>query len=539
MIIDTTTNINNFEKTFRDIYFKKYISLRNEFTKWIDKIGFKEDLDWWISFPASRNYNQSNLFHNFCLIESLKEIFVKKKVKKVIVESKNLKEILKNQLKVKAHIDVKNNNNNLFISNFYLILKNFIFYFIIYIFSNFGRSNTKINNSGLVLIDTFLEDSNLNKNRYYSDFFVKKAFTKKNILFVPSFYTGMGLFETIKKIERCKKNRNFLLKERYLKFKDFLQSIFLIFRRKNLKSSFIKLKKVNYTRLIIDELYLNKFLSGQILGWQNYLFFKNLNKKKIGLKKCINWFENQSQDKGWNLGVRTFFPKTKCYGYQGFTSFPQYMCLSPSESEYSSKVIPKIILSIGKKFNGVKKEFCKKLIVKTAPALSFQYLYKNKNKFSVKKNNILIILSGFLDDDVNLLNWVISSKIYKENKKILIKEHPILKIKKIKKKLDHLPKEFIISKRSLWDTANISHTLICAGSTSAIIELVISGRPCIIPRLNPCDGEIFKKLKISSNFKVLEDSSKLISFINKFKIVKYDKKSYFTKLTKKNLNYFM
>ena len=100
MIIDTTTNINNFEKTFRDIYFKKYISLRNEFTKWIDKIGFKEDLDWWISFPASRNYNQSNLFHNFCLIESLKEIFVKKKVKKVIVESKNLKEILKNQLKV-------------------------------------------------------------------------------------------------------------------------------------------------------------------------------------------------------------------------------------------------------------------------------------------------------------------------------------------------------------------------------------------------------------------------------------------------------
>ena len=89
--------------------------------------------------------------------------------------------------------------------------------------------------------------------------------------------------------------------------------------------------------LINKELYSYKNLTGQILGWQNYLFFKNLKSSDIKLKKTINWFENQSSDRGWNLGVRKFFPKVKNFGYQGFTYLPQYMCLSPSSNEISQR----------------------------------------------------------------------------------------------------------------------------------------------------------------------------------------------------------
>ena len=52
-----------------------------------------------------------------------------------------------------------------------------------------------------------------------------------------------------------------------------------------------------------------KILPGKFQAWQNYLFFKNLKLKNISLKKTINWFENQSLDKGWNFGVQTFSPK--------------------------------------------------------------------------------------------------------------------------------------------------------------------------------------------------------------------------------------
>ena len=61
------------------------------------------------------------------------------------------------------------------------------------------------------------------------------------------------------------------------------------------------------------------------------------------------------------------------------------MCLSPSSNENISKVVPETILSIGKRFNSTKKEFCKKTNVKVAPALNFQYLH-HKKSLQQKKN---------------------------------------------------------------------------------------------------------------------------------------------------------
>ena len=175
----------------------------------------------------------------------------------------------------------------------------------------------------------------------------------------------MGLFQTIKKIQNCKKNKNFILKESFLGIDDLFKSLFLVFRKKKFKKSFFPLKNIDYSNLLSKEFNSSINLSSQILGWQNFLFFKNIKHENFKIRKCINWFENQPKDKGWNLGVRTFFPKAKSYGYQGFTFFPQYMCLNPTQSEYSEKVVPEEILSIGKIFNNLKKEFCNNLKVKT------------------------------------------------------------------------------------------------------------------------------------------------------------------------------
>ena len=170
---------------------------------------------------------------------------------------------------------------------------------------------------------------------------------------------GMGIISVISKIFILRKNKNYVFKERHLNFKDILKSFLCIFRIKNLKKKFSNLQGVDYTFIINKEFNSYKNLTGQILGWQNYLFFKNIKFSKIRLKKTINWFENQSPDRGWNLGVRKFFPQAQSFGYQGFTYFPQYMCLSPSMGESSSKVVPQTILSIGKRFNSTKKNFVK------------------------------------------------------------------------------------------------------------------------------------------------------------------------------------
>ena len=541
MNIDTTTAIANYHLNVKKTYFNKSLKLRKDFCNWIDRIGEKKNLDWWISNPASRNYNFSKLFHFFCLVETIKKeiSFINKN--SLLVENQEIKDILKKQLKVKSSIKIKKENLLNFFNNFLIILKNFIFFTVVYLFSRIGKEKKISNKKKLVLIDTFLEDENLNNNRFYSNLFLNIASKKKNIFFIPSFYLGMGLVKTIKKIINCKRNKNFLLKENFFCFKDFVKSLIFIFRRKYIKNHISRLKGVDYTALIKKELYSNSNLSSQILGWQNYLFFQQIRKKNYKIEKSINWFENQPKDKGWNLGVRTFFPKAKSFGYQGFTVFPQYMCLNPSNSENKSKVIPEVILSIGKNFNQLKKEFCADLKIKTAPALNFQYLYKkNKIKKNIKnENNILLILSGFLDDDINLINWLISANVHKLRYNIYIKEHPILKIQNIKKKLKYLPKQYKIIKKNFWDSVNFCSNLVCAGSTSALIELVIAGRFCIIPRLNPYDGEVLKKLKIKHNFLILDKPNKLIHNLKNRKTKNYSLKNYFTFLSKKNIKIFL
>ena len=138
MIIDTTINANSFEKNFRKIYFKNYINQRKEYSSWIDSIGDKKNLDWWISLPASRNYNYSKLFHIFCLVESVKELILKFNISKLIVEDDRIKNIFQKQFKVNLVVQVK--KKKFFAeNNFILLLKNFIFFFIVFIFSKLGR----------------------------------------------------------------------------------------------------------------------------------------------------------------------------------------------------------------------------------------------------------------------------------------------------------------------------------------------------------------------------------------------------------------
>ena len=107
MILNTTEHISRYPESFKKKYYKNFIDLRKDFTNWVDSIGQKNNLDWWVSIPASRNQYISQLYSNFCLIETLKEIKSKNSIEHIIVESQALKKIIEKNLKVKLKIIVK------------------------------------------------------------------------------------------------------------------------------------------------------------------------------------------------------------------------------------------------------------------------------------------------------------------------------------------------------------------------------------------------------------------------------------------------
>ena len=93
MVFDTTTSTSKFNEELKKLYYNNALLLRKDFCKWIDEIGLKNNLDWWISNPASRNYNHSNLFHVFCLIETLKQAQPILNMSEIIVENQIIKDI--------------------------------------------------------------------------------------------------------------------------------------------------------------------------------------------------------------------------------------------------------------------------------------------------------------------------------------------------------------------------------------------------------------------------------------------------------------
>lgn len=548
--LDLTENIFCYPDSFKNIYFNLNIKLRKKFTIWIDVLSRENScMDWWISIPATRNSNNSNLFHIYCVLETLKILKTRNQLpKKIVVNERSLYDLLKKIIPKRQIIKITIKNSILisYIKNKIIFFKSIFFHLFLFIISRLCKKKKLGNSKSIVLIDTFCNSTNFNEHRYYGKDFIKKIVDKKNVFLVPTFIQGQGLFNIIRMYKACNKKNFFIMKEHYLSFFDLIYSFLYFLRRKKLKNNFIKLNGVDYSNLINEELKKNNFFSSQIISQLNFNFFKNLKTKYLfDVRKSINWFENQIIDKGWNFGFRTFFPKSISIGYQGFTSLLQYMCTNPSVVEEEKKIIPKKILVIGKAFVKSRKEFNKNLDISVGPALSYQYLHNNKllSLHHANRKKILIVLSGFIEDDVSLVEWLIRSKIQNFYKFVYFKCHPILDFKKLSQLTNTLPKNFVETKNSLLNSITTSENIISCGPTSAQIEIIAAGRFLIVPVLNKCDVVNLKNLNINkNNYKLVytEKSLKNILDNKNNKIVKNFKNKilFFNQINKKNLDLF-
>ena len=61
------------------LYNEIALEVRQEFTNFIDELSqpHKENLDWWVAGPASRNTLASPLFHYYCSIKLLERLLQK------------------------------------------------------------------------------------------------------------------------------------------------------------------------------------------------------------------------------------------------------------------------------------------------------------------------------------------------------------------------------------------------------------------------------------------------------------------------------
>lgn len=497
---DTTDIYLNYPLIIKKIYLKKKIFLRKIYNKWIGDISDKHsnDIDWWVSNIPERNLLNKNIFHYLCLLETLKSCKKKGiKIREIYVDNTKVKEIIKQKFK-HSNISIKKKNRN----NFLNIFKILIYHFLIFIFSKFDNIRLReLNNSSL--IDLFLISKKIDSQRYYGS--IEKKIGKKKVFFLPIIY-NLKIIDLINLIFKINNNKKYLLKEKFLSFKDFCYSASYYFRVNKFNHKYKKILNYDFSSIIFKEIKsLNNYAS-IINGTNNYLFFRNLRNNNIKLKCILGWFENTSVDKAWSLGSNTFYKNIKSYGYQGFTCYKEFLCLDPTKEEKKYNVIPNKIIVIGKKYVSAKKEFTKNIDIIQGPAFRFEYM--NKNVAKPKKNIILVAFSAEEKINTNIWKVIANSQILMKQK-VLIKNHPILNDNFFKNKI--IPKNFIISNETFAKLLTKSKILITSGCTSTIIESIACGTYILTPfnnffdKLSLMSVKIPKKrYKISNNLKEFE-----------------------------------
>ena len=465
---------------------KIYLDKKKIYAKYLGKFINDQDELVGMSPIFSRNLDTSLTYYYFCILNLLKKI--NKTNKKINIYTSRyilFKFLKKNFLKKNdIHIIYKGGLKNIFcffLKGIFNLKKFFLLIYFIFIqlickirLSKFSYQTKK----KFILVDTTILESCFIKNKFVDRFYgnyIKKfkkkiVLTEENLLFSKSLkYLNSNIVL----------NSNFLFKFHILNFFDYLYSLKKVsfIDIKNLKKN-IYLENVNLNILIKNDLS-NSFCDfNYFYGIINYMYFYNLKKKNFRFKKIINWNENQPADKGFVLGVKSFFPKTRLIGYSSsFNNFDFFFDRQPLFEEVKKKYIPSEMYLPTKKYFKFFNKYSKNSIsLKEGPLYRFEKLKRIKIKPNKRLKNILILLPIEFDEVKNIVRYIQSIP---ENYKITIKFHPNFTNKE--KKLFYQKFRNLSFTNDTFDNLINKSDIVISNSSSTTIEAIFYGKQVICP----------------------------------------------------------
>ena len=151
---DTTLDPLNYPKEIKIIFFKSFFKNRKKFANWIGSLAYKNfnNINDLIKLPLSRDPYISDLFKNILILNVLKSVQIRKKIKTIVFDSKATARTFlslnkKNEIKIivkRKKIQTLN------------ILKSFIFSLLIFIFVKILKKKTYFYEKKIVLFNTYL-----------------------------------------------------------------------------------------------------------------------------------------------------------------------------------------------------------------------------------------------------------------------------------------------------------------------------------------------------------------------------------------------
>jgi hypothetical protein len=363
----------------------------------IECVSVGTGLDWWLSSPPSRNPFISPLHHHLKVICYFSEVWRRggeNGLREIIVDSPALQQILE-------HLSTKGGSKGVLVvckdkfrhtKVLLSLLNNMAGHVLRYLILGFPRFNVSSAPRIGVLVDTFILKGWMGGDRYYGGSIGHLSDAEYDTVWqAPEFLSSSpNELRAQQRLLRDSKD-NYLFKQAVLTLSDY----FFAFRRALSRPRVPALLAANCCglpvhTLIEEEMARRNGFDQTVRGWLNYRFFKRLPTLGVKPRRIIDWFENQSIDKGWHKGVNEFFPDSHSIGYQGFPDIPSYFCMFPTEAERLADVLPTELAVMGNGYAASRRRYCPELRVVTAPAFRFGHLWRDCGVSFSQRQTILV-----------------------------------------------------------------------------------------------------------------------------------------------------
>lgn len=461
-------------------------------------------VSWLVSSTFSRNNNQSYLFRDICyILLAIKLVEKDSNITEIIVPSLSMETDLKRYLDEHGiSVSVISSRRLLMkakglLRPYWKLFRTATIFLRLWTLRIDSRKRKVDLNNEVTLITTFIFETSFDESGNFVDrnypglIDLYPPENMSQIYFVPHFYRGT-LKKKFMRLATQVNDVKFLIKNDYLRFRDYLNVLLSAAR---LDAGILKqtvLHGVRIDGVLTYDFRRNRFEITNLYGTLNYYFVKRLKENGVKIENVVDWYENQSFNKGFIKGIRDFYPEVEVKGYSGFiVAFDHDFHHQPTDYEVASGIVPDEICTIGAGLVNAFKKFSKNVRVVTAPAYRFKHVLDHESPFATGCRNILVALPISHSQSLHILNLIcdVCRGNSLREQIFVVKPHPALDFQRVLKNLSEpLPENSkVVYGKFIDQVAKAS--LMIGHNSSTCVEAIALGVPVIVVD----DGQGFDK----------------------------------------------
>ena len=380
-----------------------------------------------LNLLADRNSCSSNAFFYIENIIFIKEYFDDFDVERIETKDKVLFDVLKGRYPIKY-----TGSNRHSISGMVSIIKSQLLYTLWTIRCIINKSKKRVEEikkqDEVVLVESdIIKHSDSYNDRYYTGLWeqIPDKWKRKVYYFIQ--YLPIPYYNEFKTIEKNSK-QNIIFLNDFLKISDYIYAL----RKVNIHRKYRHFD-IYYDGICLDSLFKNIYTQRyRIYNIYPFLYERaihNMKEGKIKIKCFVDWYENQSYDKGLYYAFNKYYPEVPVNSYVGYVKdYRKEPYGIPSPKEISLKLAPSRIYVCSQfvknnfKINGYEGD------VQVAPFYRSQKVYTLNINTNEKANdsNYLLALLGLNMIEIKSIVFYLCKleKVLPEGYTIYVKPHP-------------------------------------------------------------------------------------------------------------------